>query len=385
MPRNTHSRPRVLQIFKYYAPHVGGVEKVAQDIAEGLGDRISSTVLTSRESFWTKREAVNGVLVTRAGRVITKFSVPVAPRFPFLMKEMAAQNDILHFHLPYPWADFSYLLARPHGRVVVWWHSEIVKPKQLTKLYRPLLRQFLKRADRIIVAAPQLVENSPFLSQFKEKCRVIPIGIDATRFCRTTATDTAVSAIRARHGKKIVLFVGRLIYYKGVSYLIDAMARLGDRETTLLIVGEGPLKEELQSLAVERGVAEQVVFLGKANDEELLSYFQACHLFVLPSVANTEAFGIVQLEAMACGKPVISTDLPTGVPFVNLHDKTGIIVPPKDPIALAEAIKLILGDPALTFRYGEAGRERVTKEFTTNVMLERVMEVYKELMESTSG
>lgn len=385
VPRNNSRCPRVLQIFKYYAPHVGGVEKVAQDIAEGLNGRISPSVLTSHERLWTTYEPVNDVPVTRLGRIITKFSVPVAPRFPFFLKKAAAQNDILHFHLPYPWADFSYLLTRPPGRVVVWWHSEIVKPKQMLKVYRPLLRQFLRKADRIIVAAPQLVDNSPFLSHFKEKCRVIPIGIDTDRFRRTAATDDAVSAIRAQYGAKIILFVGRLVYYKGVSYLIEAMAILGDREATLLVVGEGPLKEELKTLAADRGVAEQVVFLGKANDEELLLYFQACDLFVLPSVANTEAFGIVQLEAMACAKPVISTNLPTGVPFVNLHDRTGIIVPPEDSVTLGEAMKRILGDPALALRYGEAGRERVSKEFTINVMLERVMEVYRELTENARG
>jgi rhamnosyl/mannosyltransferase len=213
---------------------------------------------------------------------------------------------------------------------------------------------------------------------------VTPIGIDTDRFRRTAATDAAISALRARFGKKIVLFVGRLIYYKGVSYLIDAMARLADKEAKLLVVGEGPLKDELQTLAIERGVAEQVMFLGKAGDSDLLSYFHACDLFVLPSVANTEAFGIVQLEAMACGKPVISTNLPTGVPFVNLHNRTGIIVPPEDPVALAGAMRRILDDPALAIRYGETGRERVARDFTKTVMLERVMDLYSELTEGTS-
>jgi glycosyltransferase involved in cell wall biosynthesis len=370
---------RVLHIFKYYAPHVGGVEKVIQDIAEGLKDEIQTRVLTSHENIRTSRENVNGVKVIRAGRITTRFSVPLAPRFPTLMRKMARDADILHFHLPYPLADVSYLLARPRSRVVAWWHSEIVRPKYLTKAYKPLLKQFLKKADRIIVAAPQLVDNSPFLSQFKEKCRVIPIGIDTDRFKANEQTIDEVRTLRERYGKKIVLFVGRLIYYKGVSYLIEAMARTRHSDAALLIVGGGPLEPQLRALSTERGISDRVVFLGSVSDKDLVNFFHACDLFVLPSVANTEAFGIVQLEAMACGKPVISTDLSTGVPFVNLHEKTGIIVPPANPEALAGAIDKLLGDTQLSTAYGEAGRKRVQSEFTTDVMVRRVLEVYREL------
>jgi glycosyltransferase involved in cell wall biosynthesis len=377
--------PRILQIFKYYHPNVGGVEKVARDIAEGLRGKIDTKILASHENTRTIREPVNGIDVTRAGRLATYFSVPLAPRFPFLMRSLASDRDILHFHLPYPLADVSYLLARPHGRVVVWWHSEIVRPEQLTRLYRPLLRRFLGKVDRIIVAAPQLVERSPFLSQFSEKCRVIPIGIDTDRFQQNCTTDEKSEEIHRKYGRKIVLFVGRLIYYKGVNYLVEAMAHLADKETTLLVVGEGPLMVELQTLAAGKGVTERVVFLGKVSDEELLSYFQACDLFVLPSTANTEAFGIVQLEAMACGKPVVSTDLPTGVPFVNLDRTTGIIVPPANARALADGIGALLNDRVLAQKYGEAGRRRVGEEFTVEVMLKRVLRLYEEIMAIEPG
>jgi glycosyltransferase involved in cell wall biosynthesis len=375
--------PRVLQIFKYYAPHVGGVEKVAQDIAEGLKDRVSTRVLTCHEALRTHLENVNGVNVTRAGRLATYFSVPLAPRFPFFMRQMAREADILHFHLPYPWADFSYLLARPHGRVVAWWHSEIVRPKYLTKLYKPFLKHFLKKADRIIVAAPQLVDKSPFLSQFKDKCRVIPIGIDTNRFRMTLELEEGIRAIRKKHeNKKIILFVGRLIYYKGLGYLIEAMAQVSRSDAILLVVGEGPLRPQLEALAEERGISDRIVFLGKLADQELLFHFHACSLFVLPSVASTEAFGIVQLEAMACRKPVISTDLPTGVPFVNQHEKTGLIVPPANAEALSVAINKLLDNEVLAQKYGEAARQRVQEEFTIGVMLKRVLALYKEVLSS---
>jgi glycosyltransferase involved in cell wall biosynthesis len=367
---------RVLQIFKYYYPNVGGVEKVAQDIAEGLKGQIGTQILTCHEAVRTFREKVNGIEVTRAGRLFTRFSVPVAPRFPFLMRQMAREADILHFHLPYPLADVSYLLSRPKGKVVVWWHSDIVRPKFLTKLYRPLQAQFLKKADAIIVAAPQLIDSSPTLRQFRDKCQVIPIGIDAGRFALNDHLWAQGQKIRSRYGRRIVLFVGRLAYYKGVDYLVRAMK---DVDGTLLLVGEGPLEVELKGLAASMGVQDRCVFLGKASDEELPLYYQACDVFVLPSVAPTEAYGIVQLEAMACGKPVVSTNLPTGVPFVNLHGQTGLIVRPADEQALAGAINKLLDNPGLRERYGLFAKERVERDFTRESMTGKVYALYRRI------
>ncbi len=375
-----HKRPRVLQIFKYYHPHLGGVERVAQQIAEGLKDEIDSRVLVCGDGTNSVHDVVNGIEVVRAGTVATYFSVPLAPRFPFLMRSMAHNADILHFHLPYPLADVSYLLVRPRKRIVVWWHSEIVRPKQLSKLYKPFLAMFLKKADRIIVAAPQLVSGSPFLSRFREKCTVIPIGINARHFDTTPEVEKKAEQIRQKFGPTIVLFIGRLIYYKGVEYLIEAMEKLRDPDAKLLIIGEGRLKSGLQTFAAERGIADRVVFLGEVSNEEVVAYCHACRMLVLPSVASTEAFGIVQLEAMACGRPVISTDLPTGVTYVNLHGKTGLIVRPKDSDAIAEAISMLLCDSALADKYGETGRQRVAREFTVEGMLRDVLSVYREVL-----
>jgi rhamnosyl/mannosyltransferase len=163
------------------------------------------------------------------------------------------------------------------------------------------------------------------------------------------------------------------------------MADGGRRNTTLLVVGEGPLRPQLEAAASEKGLQDRVVFLGKVPDDELTCYFHACDLFVLPSVANSEAFGIVQLEAMACGKPVISTDLPTGVPFVNLHGRTGLIVPPRDSLALAGAMASLLDNRTLAAQYGETGRQRVHSEFTIGVMVQRVLELYGDVMTTKPG
>jgi glycosyltransferase involved in cell wall biosynthesis len=364
----------ILQIFKYYSPHVGGVEKVASDIAEGLKDDCDTKVLACHEEATPQWDAVNGIVVLRAGTVGTYFSVPLAPRFPLLLRQMARTADILHFHLPYPLADVSYLLSRPKGKVVVWWHSDIVRPKYLTRLYRPLQIQFLKNAAAIIVAAPQLIDSSPTLRRFRDKCEVIPIGIETGRFSLNGSRHTEVQKIRSKYGPRIVLFVGRLAYYKGVEYLIRAMKGI---DGTLLLVGEGPLEAEMKRLAASMGILDRCIFLGRISDEELPLYYQACDVFVLPSIAPTEAYGIVQLEAMASGKPVVCTSLPTGVTFVNLAGKTGLVVPPADEQALAGAINKLLTDHALRDKYGLFAKQRVEREFTSGAMVDKVYQLYK--------
>jgi glycosyltransferase involved in cell wall biosynthesis len=369
-------KPSVLQVFKYYYPHIGGVEKVAQDIAEGLKKEVYTEVLTCHDERKDRREEVNGIPVYRAGTMGTYFSVPLAPQFPILMRKMAMNKDILHFHLPFPLGDVSYLLAGPRKRIVVWWHSDIVRPKHLYTLYRPLLRRFLERVDRVIVAAPQLRDYSPVLAEFASKCEVVPIGIDPARFSLTRSLKERSEEIRLKERMPIILFIGRLIYYKGIEFLIGAMK---DVEAKLIVIGEGPLGARLESLTESLSLTDRVQFLGRLENEEIPAYLHAAQVFVLPSIANTEAFGIVQLEAMACGTPVVSTNLSTGVPFVNQDGITGIVVPPGDSGALSSAINRLLSDHEMRMAYGENGKERVRQHFTRELMLERILSVYREL------
>ena len=368
---------KILQVNKLYHPWIGGVEKVVQNVAEGLKDRANVSVLVCQPKGRAGRDVVNGVRVVRAASLGIFFSMPVSLSFPFLLKKLSRHVDVIHFHMPFPLAVISYFLARPKGKVVLWWHSDIVRQKKIMLFYRPFLRRFLKRADRIIVAAPQHIKSSAYLGGFEDKCEVVPFGIDTRGLELSDNVQQEMELIRAEHGPNIVLFVGRLIYYKGAEHLIRAMK---DVDGKLMIVGEGPLESQLHSLAAELGVEEKVVFLGRIPDRDMAAYYHSCDVFVLPSIACSEAFGIVQLEAMACGKPVINTDLPTGVPWVSRNGETGITVPVADPAALSGAINKLLRDPNLRQEYGANARRRVEEHFSLRRMIDDLYRVYEKVL-----
>lgn len=365
---------KVLQICKLYYPWIGGIERTAQDIAEGLQGKIHMEVLACEPKGRGKSRWVNGIRVTYASSFGIYWSMPVSITFPFLLALKSRKVDVLHFHLPFPLGVLSYLLIgsrRP--KVVVTYHNDIVRQKKLMRFYKPFLHCFLKRADKILVTSPNLLESSKYLKPYKDKCIVVPLGIDLSRFGdnRCEKVNLGISS-----NERVVLFVGRFTYYKGLEYLLEAMREV---KAKLLIVGDGKLRQQLERKAESLGVDRKVVFLGRVSDEELKYCYQICDVFVLPSVEPSEAFGLVQLEAMAYGKPVVNTNLPTGVPFVSRHGETGLTVPPRDSRALAKAINKILSDKELAKKFSENARKRV-QEFSKEKMLQRVYEIYCELM-----
>jgi rhamnosyl/mannosyltransferase len=182
---------------------------------------------------------------------------------------------------------------------------------------------------------------------------------------------------RSQHGARLVLFVGVLRYYKGLGVLLQAMTKV---QGELLIVGRGEESTALATRAKQLSIADRVHFLGEISESRLRILRHACDVFVLPSLDRCEAFGIAQLEAMACGKPVVCSDLPTGVRFVNQHGVTGLLVPPGNPEALAEALNRLLDDPGLRDRMGRAARERVEREFRAERMISSTLEVYREVL-----
>ena len=366
---------KALQVNKLYYPHIGGVEKHVQDVAEALTDQIDIEVLVANSDRQAKRETVSGVTVERVPSWGVVQSAPIAPGFYRAIKQ--AQADIYHLHFPNPIGELAYLAAGSPGKLVVTYHADVVRQRHLRRFYGPVIERLLRRADMIMVSSPNLIESSEWLRPVREKCRVIPFAIDLGPFQPDPEVTARAAGFRERFGTPLVLFVGRLIYYKGLEYLIRAAP---DVDAQFIIVGDGIREPELKALAAELGVAEHFHFVGRATDDELPAYYQACDIFTLPSIAESEAFGFVQLEAHACGKPVVSTDLPTGVPYANLHGETGLIVPSKDHEALAAALNLLLADDALRDQLGSRAKERVESDFSMEAMAREILRAYQELL-----
>ena len=362
----------VLQVGKFYPPHPGGMESHLELLCRGVRREVDVRVLVSGEGRRTVDEVRHGVWVTRVGTLVEVAGASFNPGMARMIGWSAA--PVVHLHHPNPPAALSYLTSGHFGRLVVTYHSDIVRQKLLGALVSPLVHRLLARASAIIVSSPQYLATSPVLRRHARKCRVIPFGVDAEELAHVDPAE--VARIRAAHGDRIVLAAGRLVYYKGLDHLVRAMRSVRGR---LLIAGDGPLRSRLERLAADCGVADRVALLGAVPD--LRPYYHAADVFVLPSVARSEAYGIVQMEAMACGVPVVNTALDTGVPFVSPHGVTGLTVPPGDAEALAGAITRLLDDPDLRARFGGAGRARVAGELSAGWMVERTLELYRDVMQ----
>lgn len=362
-------RLRVLHVGKFYPPHHGGMESHLETLCHELAEDVDVEVLVSADDGRTVREVVDGIPVTRIGTMATFASASVNPGMARAIRRSRA--DVVHFHHPNPTAVLSYLASGRRGPLVVTYHSDIVRQRVMGALFTPLLNHFLRGAHAILASSPDYARTSPVLRVHGDRVRIVPFGIRAEAF--ETADAEAVARLRERYGPRVVLAVGRLVYYKGFDYLIRAMPAVGGR---LVILGDGPLRGPLRALAEAEGVADRVTLEGAVP--ELAPYYHAADVFALPAVARSEAFGLVQLEAMAAGLPVVNTRIDSGVPFVSRDGESGITVPPADPRALAGALGRLLDAPALRERLGEAGRARVRREFSLRRMVAETRALYEE-------
>ena len=364
---------KILHVGKFYPPHMGGIETHVQVLCRELQKRAAVEVLVAGETKADEEFLDEQVKVTRVG---TSFKISGAPVCPGLSgKIRRAKADIVHLHLPNPPAILSYLASGHRGPVVATYHSDIVRQQFLAKAFDPILKLFLRKCAVVIATSQTYVETSDVLAGFADHCRIIPYGIPVRQF--NEYDREKIARIRERFGSRIIISVGRLVYYKGFMHLVEAMKNIDGH---LLILGEGHLRGDLEQRAQAHQVADKVTFLGEIHNQDIVPYYHAADIFALPSIARSEAFGIVQLEAMACGKPVVNTSLDSGVPGVSLDGLTGLTVPPGDPEALAAAINKLLNDSALRARYGEAARVRVNEEFEQEVMLERMLELYSRIL-----
>ena len=369
----TQDRTKVLHVGKFYPPHMGGIETHVQTLCRELQKRCEVEVLVANETRRDEQFWDDQIKVTRVGTRFTVSGAPICPGLPGKIRR--AKADIVHVHLPNPPAILAVLASGYRGRVIATYHSDIVRQKSMARLFDPFLRFFLKRCSVIIATSARYMVTSPVLADYRERCRVIPYGISVDQF--SVCDPAEVAAIRERYGSRLIISAGRLIYYKGFEYLVEAMAHVDGH---LLIVGEGPLREGLELKSKALGLQSKISFLGEIHNQNIAPFFNAADIFALASVARSEAFAIVQLEAMACGKPVVNTDLDSGVPWVSLDGVTGITVPPRDSIALASAINKLLDDSDLRAKYGQAARSRVDQEFGQDLMVERMLESYREVL-----
>ena len=343
-------------------------------IVEGIRDHCEEVkILIANRRMKTEIVEVEGIEVIKVFDFGRLFSAPIAPTFPLWLKKYPF--DIIHFHFPNPTAEFSSLLAHTNAKKVVHYHSDVVRQKRSLKIYSPFLHKFLETSDRIIATSPNYLASSLFLRRHLDKCVVIPFGIKLENYRCTDLVKKHAEQIRNRYGDRIILFTGKLRYYKGITYLLEAMR---DIDARLLVVGDGPLMNDLLKIRQNLPHKDRIVFIGQV--ENIVPYYHAADVFCLPSIYRSEAFGVVQLEAGACGVPIVSTRIRSGVPFVNKHNVTGFTVAPENPKALSTAINRLLSDDELRRKFGRQARERVEKEFTNDIMNAKILELYKDVL-----
>lgn len=369
----------VLQVSKFYKPVMGGIERVAWELAEGLSRMgLRSNVLCSNQQRETVVEPQPaGYDVVRAGSLGMVLSTSMAPAMVHQLRRLADQHELIHLHMPDPMAALALCLVRPRVPVVVHWHSDVIRQRRAMKLYEPLQTWLLRRADAIIATSQAYAESSEPLRAWRAKVSVIPIGISDDRL---PADAAAAQALRQQFGgRRIVFALGRMAYYKGYDVLIAAAAALPD-DTVVLIGGDGEMLPSLRAQVASAGLQDKVHLLGHVKDRELPGYFLACDVFCMSSTVRSEAYGVVLLEAMMMGKPIIATDIAgSGVPWVNQHGLTGFNVPVGQPAELARLLSGLLADEGLRAQMGQAARARYLREFDAALMTSHVVDLYRRL------
>ena len=371
---------KTLQISKFYPPVMGGIESVAFELTEGLNRQgVETDVLCAHIGSSTLRErSAAGYRIVRAGSLGKLLSTSMSPAMLLEARRMCSDYDVIHVQMPDPMAALALWFARPRAKIVLHWQSDVINQRRALKLYEPLQNWLLRRADAIIATTPPYAEASPSLQAWKSKVEVIPLGI--TPIDSRGAADKA-RALRERFGsRKIVFSLGRMTYYKGFDVLIDA-ARLLPADAVVVVGGGGELLPTYRERVAAEGLAGRIEFVGRIPDEDIPGYFEAASVFCLSSIVRAEAYGVVLLEAMAMGKPIVTTDIPgSGVPWVNQNEVTGLNVPVSDGRAMAAALTRILQDDALAARFGAAGKERFLTQLTAESMVSRTLSLYRRLL-----
>lgn len=369
----------IVHLSKFYFPYQGGIETVVKDIAEGVALSTDCKVICNEEGIKrTQNDNINGVDIVRC-RLLFKFlSTPFS--FSYLVNTILNfRNNIIHLHAPNPFAFFCVFIAYSLGlrpaALLVHWHSDIINQKRVYKLVSPLIRFILNRADEIVFTSQSYLDCSEQVYEFKNKCIVIPIG---TRSLIERVNKDLVKQIKDQYnGRKIIFCLGRHVYYKGISYVIKAMQEQSS-DCVLLIGGRGPETGLYINLITQLNLQDRVFILGSIDESKVASYFSAASVFAFPSCERSEAYGLVQLESMSVGTPVICANIPgSGVAWVNQHDVSGMVFENKSVESLTNALKYILKNDSYRKNLAVGAQQRYNKFFTLKKMNDDFLELYE--------
>ncbi len=358
---------KIVQLTKIYWPdNGGGIARVAESIADGMkSENHKQAIVTCQRKPGMKAvwDSFGGIPVTRCRQWADVASTPLSTEYLRETKRQTSDADLTVCHHPYPMNDLAILFGKVRSKkLAYWWHCDIEQYGFLAKVYAPLVRHSLKKADVIIVSSEGNIINSKLLSPFKDKCKVIPFAVSDEYF-EEGAKYCAKTKQRPKDQPVNILFLGRMVWYKGCEFLLQAFAKMQEKNCKLTLVGGGPLEEELKAKAKDLGIADRTFFAGMVSEKEKMQQIKDCDFLVLPSVSKAEAFALVQIEAMAFGKPVINTSLPSGVPYVSPDGVTGITVEPENVEELKDAMDKLVSDEEMRLRYGAAARKMVETDY----------------------
>jgi glycosyltransferase involved in cell wall biosynthesis len=371
------TKMKILHLAKFYPPEWGGMESVTQDLAIGAHDAGHNvTVVAFTNHGVAKTEVVKGVKIIRT-LARTVASQPLSAAWIKHAIAQARIADVIHIHVPNMLAASILPFVPARTKIVLHWHSDVVGKAVLSRFTRPIEHAMARRADAIIATSEPYALASEILQKYSDKVHVIPLGIHDPAVHSAPPLPDDIDRFIA--GRRMLLSVGRMVPYKGFSYLIDAMKTVRT-DCCLVIVGGGELVDDLQQQIVDQSLQQSVLLAGKVPLATLNGLFENASLYVMPSILRSEAFGVVLLEAMAYRLPIIATQIEgSGVPWVNQDGVTGRNVPVTDIAALSNAIDIVLADPAGMAGYANAARDRFQSYFSADLMTQRTLALYDRL------
>lgn len=376
---------RPLHLGKFVPPPYAGMETHVDTLLDAISGQAEPTLVASEPAWGIGRPAeATRYRVIPVPYYAMLASVPICPAIlSVAQRELSSgRANLLHVHAPNPWGDLAAIRAPRNTPVVLTWHSDIVRQRALLKMYGPVQQRALMRADRIVVFTPRHYDSSAQLRSdaLQRKVTTVPIGIDFARLDGVVPDVQALASLKAwADGRPVILTVGRHVYYKGYQHLIGAIARMSSN-AVLVMVGAGPLTSELVQRATQLGLSKRVKFLGEVDQSVLASALRTCDVFCLPSIEQSEAFGIASAEAMAYGKPTVVCQLNNGVNYLNREGVTSLVVPPRDEAALSDTLDQLVRDDALRQRMGIAASAWVREEFGVAAMRDGTLALYRSLL-----